>query len=441
MSHAANALKAFESGDLDGALKELSELWQESRAPEAADALELVAAKAAPPRAPPWKTVAERDAAWRALEGTLRPAVLGPLLETLFDVPTKWVRARLDLLDSRWPADPRAARSLVHIMQTTYARGATSYHLWKKLCEMIARQADPRVLPALEKLDVAHRGSQPVAITAALNRTNLFAKTAHLIRQQLRSFALPLTADEQAVISTIRAAFAAHREHSVSRAKTADDFLAEIYENPGDDQLRQVFADWLLEQGDPRGEFINLQLAKTKTTASRRREATLLRELGRRWLGALEPVVLKDGVVFERGFPAALRLRVKSLRVAKEIVGRPEWSTVRWLDVRGWAYGSLPALLLSPVMRSLRAVHGCGLAMLSIDGPVAWEELGIDGDASRMYRIESLDGFRATKAFPEVRSLHLVDVIVDPEQARPLWTSEFGRRLKSFDLQIGRAHV
>lgn len=63
--HAAAALAAFEGGDLDAALKELSDLWQESRSPDVAEALERVAEKGATPKAPPGRTVADRDEAWR----------------------------------------------------------------------------------------------------------------------------------------------------------------------------------------------------------------------------------------------------------------------------------------------------------------------------------------------------------------------------------------
>jgi uncharacterized protein (TIGR02996 family) len=38
-----------------------------------------------------------------------------------------------------------------------------------------------------------------------------------------------------------------------------EDFLQAILENPDDDVPRLIFADWLEEQGDPRGEFIRLQ--------------------------------------------------------------------------------------------------------------------------------------------------------------------------------------
>jgi len=39
-------------------------------------------------------------------------------------------------------------------------------------------------------------------------------------------------------------------------------FLQAILDDPDNDDLRLVYADWLEERGDPRGEFIRLQCAK-----------------------------------------------------------------------------------------------------------------------------------------------------------------------------------
>ncbi len=41
-------------------------------------------------------------------------------------------------------------------------------------------------------------------------------------------------------------------------------FIRTICESPDDDSLRLIFADWLEEQGSPRGEFIRVQCALAK---------------------------------------------------------------------------------------------------------------------------------------------------------------------------------
>ena len=81
--------------------------------------------------------------------------------------------------------------------------------------------------------------------------------------------------------------------------KAQEPFLAEIRENPDDPGGYAVFADWLEEQGDPRGEFMNvqLQLEDEKLRAPARKklqaqEKTLLKKHQRDWLGDLAPFLI-----------------------------------------------------------------------------------------------------------------------------------------------------
>src|SRR5262245_9632541 len=54
-------------------------------------------------------------------------------------------------------------------------------------------------------------------------------------------------------------------------------FLRAIKEQPDDDGPRLIFADWLEERGDPRGEFIRLQCALARTDEDDPRRADLIR--------------------------------------------------------------------------------------------------------------------------------------------------------------------
>lgn len=69
--------------------------------------------------------------------------------------------------------------------------------------------------------------------------------------------------------------------------------------NPDDLAAHAAYADWLSEQGDPRGEFIQVQLAledPNRPPAERKelteRESALLQAHGRQWLGQLAPFLL-----------------------------------------------------------------------------------------------------------------------------------------------------
>jgi uncharacterized protein (TIGR02996 family) len=76
-------------------------------------------------------------------------------------------------------------------------------------------------------------------------------------------------------------------------------FERAILETPDDPASFAAYADWLFEQGDPRGEFMQVQLAledeqrpATERTQFREREAELLTAHQAEWLGPLAPFLL-----------------------------------------------------------------------------------------------------------------------------------------------------
>ena len=75
-------------------------------------------------------------------------------------------------------------------------------------------------------------------------------------------------------------------------------FLREIKEHPDDDTPRLILADWLQDQGDPRGEFVHLQVVRARLAETdprykqiHRRELQILDRHFPQWLGPLiDPV-------------------------------------------------------------------------------------------------------------------------------------------------------
>jgi uncharacterized protein (TIGR02996 family) len=73
-------------------------------------------------------------------------------------------------------------------------------------------------------------------------------------------------------------------------------FERAILENPDDRGTFAAYADWLFDQGDPRGELMQVQLAleeegrdPDERTRLRQRETELLAAHQAEWLGALAP--------------------------------------------------------------------------------------------------------------------------------------------------------
>jgi uncharacterized protein (TIGR02996 family) len=73
-------------------------------------------------------------------------------------------------------------------------------------------------------------------------------------------------------------------------------FIRQIVERPSEELPRLIYADWLEEQGDPKGEFIRVQCALSRgsddaswTAALRHRERDLLREHCDQWIAEIGP--------------------------------------------------------------------------------------------------------------------------------------------------------
>ncbi len=100
------------------------------------------------------------------------------------------------------------------------------------------------------------------------------------------------------------------------RAPPGDDgeaLLDAVRAAPDDDAPRLVYADWLTERGDARGEFISVQIQRARepgNLALAEREAVLLSEHEDRWRGQLGDDVVN--AVFRRGFVDEVTLHARA---------------------------------------------------------------------------------------------------------------------------------
>jgi uncharacterized protein (TIGR02996 family) len=102
-------------------------------------------------------------------------------------------------------------------------------------------------------------------------------------------------------------------------------FLQAILDDPDDDAVRLIYADWLQERDDPRGEFIRLQCALANGVNGERRsrlearEQELLRVYEDDWTRPLTRAGVKEWS-FHRGFVDRIRLSVRQyLEVAERL--------------------------------------------------------------------------------------------------------------------------
>ena len=134
--------------------------------------------------------------------------------------------------------------------------------------------------------------------------------------------------------------------------------FAAVYASPDADEPREVLADALQEAGDPRGEFIALQLREARGDTSaelRDRAQTLVKEHGKAWLGPLRPLTYRAEM--RRGFLQRLELAGSwSTNKWAELAREPMLATVEEL-VPAQATGVVYAKFLAgPIARTVRAI-------------------------------------------------------------------------------------
>jgi len=120
-----------------------------------------------------------------------------------------------------------------------------------------------------------------------------------------------------------------------------------ILANPEDLGAHAAYADWLIEQGDPRGEFIQVQLAleDPKKSAKERkelaeREEKLLEAHRDKWLGDLAELFSEgeSEAEFARGWLATVEVPDLTVAMSRALAKAPLARLARRLAINGTAY-------------------------------------------------------------------------------------------------------
>jgi uncharacterized protein (TIGR02996 family) len=171
-------------------------------------------------------------------------------------------------------------------------------------------------------------------------------------------------------------------------------FLQTVLDHPADDGPRMVYADWLEEQGDPRGEFIRVQLQLNRIAPNdpnfdslTDREMSLLNRHGELWREEI-PEWARNGCEFRRGFVSDVIVWTRwqagfgpqlshmtpiekvTLNEAHDALAEfalsPELPHLRELVILddGTKPDDLKVLCRSPICRRLRALRFMGMDLL-----------------------------------------------------------------------------
>jgi uncharacterized protein (TIGR02996 family) len=425
----AKAEQAVRAGDLGTALALLLSVWRQVRAPELGDAIERLSALAAASR-PPVRGATQTafDEHWRARASEADAVELGVLLPSLLRGDSYQARRRLRLL-ARHAPDPRLASTLAAaVRHPPYVSGSTS-SFWRTLHAVLVECADPRVLDALEP-----DGSASGERTSMTERLEGWRRRSRATMQQ-RVAELPCALDpEQRERLAVLEALIGERELSQAR-RSGDELLAEVYAEPSDLVRRQIYADFLLERGDPRGELIALQLADARgqlDRAGRTRIRALLREHQLAWLGPLAPVLVRAGAELRNGFLTRARIR-QGARGLAGLREEPSWATVETLEYAPPEFVDAPALR---ALRSLRWTESQVLAAAELGPqlPDIVELVSETRERERYYDRAPLTlalppVFEDPRWLPGLRRVELITEL-EPLALAWLWTGPLGRRLE-----------
>ncbi|MBA3540389.1 MAG: TIGR02996 domain-containing protein [Deltaproteobacteria bacterium] len=333
----AAALAALQRQDHGTARDALVTAWQARRSPVLAELIDVLDL-----RAP--------DALTAQLAAIIRPRV----------VTTHVAFAKVAELD-----DPRVATFALHALAQLPFTTPTARDFLEDLIGTVERLADSRLVGRADAIRAAVRTRiNPLAI-----RTRIVARVDGTIAR------LPVLAEPNPEERALETAIAAQLEPLRKSTRSAESLLADIYAHPEDDGPRLVYADLLLERGDPRGELITLQLARSRDPAApppTQREVDLLKKHGRTWLGALVPALSwgrgYSTTEFRRGFVAAADIIQSVHKKLEPIRADPAWNTVEQLDGE-WPNDLLATAPLNGLQVIDRSMAGGTLAELAARRP------------------------------------------------------------------------
>ncbi|MBX7104060.1 MAG: TIGR02996 domain-containing protein [Gemmataceae bacterium] len=215
-----------------------------------------------------------------------------------------------------------------------------------------------------------------------------------------------------------------------------DPILAAICAEPDDDLPRLVWADWLEDRGDPRAEFVRLQMAEhLGEPGDPARCSELLKQFGRKWAGPLAD--WSFDITWRRGLPDHLVLPAE---VFIDLAGPIfELAPVRGVTLLG-AARRMRELVRVRELERLRSLHFTGGRI----GDSGAAKLAACHQFQNLHTLRlgtchlssaALDDLRHNDALAGLRSLDLHDNAIDRWGVRRLAESSAFPMLESLDLR------
>lgn len=244
-------------------------------------------------------------------------------------------------------------------------------------------------------------------------------------------------------------------------------FLRAIRAAPDDDLPRLIYADYLDEHGDPRGEFIRVQIERLRLPRNdprraelKAREDDLLRRHREEWEGPLAAVV--SHAVFRRGFIDDVLVMAEAFLAHAHTLF--EWAPIRMVKLRG-TFRYVGAILKRPELAGLSGLDLCfdhldsrdaallaacrhlsGLKRLNLNGnPIGDEGVACFGTSPHLSGLEALHlehcglgpaavGTLAASRLTRLRALDLSENLLGDAGVARLAAAPFLGRFTTLDL-------
>lgn len=312
-------------------LSEATAAWRTSRHPRWA-AIATAAARAELASSPerPVVGAGKKKAdteAWHALAEQNDPLDLARLFAALRTTSAEEAAHRVKLLWKR--NDPRIVDELLIVLEAPPWRANVFKKFVLGAIEVFTDARDVRARDAMA--DLAPRYKAIIETTVGDWTSTHLARAVTAMADVAPK---KLSPKDEARLAELEKMFQPAPVKKKGNPRSDTELLELIYSAPDDDTPRLVFADSLSERGDPRGEFISLQVQRARgqgTPELLKREQELAKDQKRLTAWALP---LANGGTFRmgRGFPEAITLKPAS---AKKVLGERAWATVKeveWID-------------------------------------------------------------------------------------------------------------
>ncbi|MFT3708319.1 MAG: TIGR02996 domain-containing protein [Archangium sp.] len=292
----------------DKALDEALALWRRTFDPELGKFIEALGAQLSKPLEDLPVKKKERSAALAALAAKSpaadRTAVLSAFEGFAKEAPGALVWPSIEAW-AEVELDPRVARMAMRLLDSKIQ---LTGKLWRRLVNCVERHADLAVVEEARAYEAKLKRLGGGWGFSSERFSNVLKKLT-----AARACTAPIPAP---ALAKLNASVGKAQTSSVPARSTEDEgqMLLAICAAPDDDTPRAVYADWLTEHQDPRGEFITLQLRRARkatTKKERDREEALLGDHRRAFLGIFETSVAMSGLKFERGFLSAARFTAR----------------------------------------------------------------------------------------------------------------------------------